>query len=225
MCVCAPLMVLGRTPNASLSGWLFILHEHLWNASFYACLCVCSVCGVRACVCACVCSVPTPLYGMTCAYSPNTVTQILLSFFTPHIVWYIAVGLAVCQTTEDTIRVTMKQHNISLSATAESQLKTYLETEAEYSVVSSKLRPLTKQSNNIGYAAKMGLHELENIQSTARALGLKMKVSACLLSNSVLGIFLNFIVGLFDMKALKTNKHHMWMLVCFTLTVWLLYFW
>ena len=86
--------------------------------------------------------------------------------------------LCFCQTiTEDTIRVTMKQHSISLSAAAESQLKTYLETEAEYGVVSGKLRPLTKQSNSIGYAAKMGLHELENIQSTARALGLRMKVS------------------------------------------------
>ena len=73
----------------------------------------------------------------------------------------------------------MKQHSISLSSTAESQLKTYLETEAEYSIVSGKLRPLTKQNNNIGYAAKMGLHELENIQSTARALGLRMKVRIC----------------------------------------------
>ena len=105
----------------------------------------------------------------------------------------------------------MKQHNVSLSATAESQLKTYLETEAEYSVVSSKLRPLTKQSNNIGYAAKMGLHELENIQSTARALGLKMKVSACGFSNSVLGIFLFFLFYCWAIshEGSKTNKHHM----------------
>ena len=73
VCVCAPLMVLGRTPNASLSGCLFILFEHLWNASFCACMWWVCMCGVHACLCVhacvCVCSVPTPLYDMTCAYS------------------------------------------------------------------------------------------------------------------------------------------------------------
>ena len=72
--------------------------------------------------------------------------------------------------------MTMKHHQINLTAAAEAQLKAFLDTEAELSVVSSKLRPLTRQHNHVGHAAKEGLHELESIQSTARDLGLKMKV-------------------------------------------------
>ncbi|KAK7104638.1 eIF-2-alpha kinase GCN2-like isoform X2 [Littorina saxatilis] len=77
---------------------------------------------------------------------------------------------------EDTLRVALKHHEISLSASAESQLKNYLQVEVEWTAVDRLLRPLSKKHNKIGNAAKEGLHILENIQAIARDLGFKMKI-------------------------------------------------
>ena len=86
---------------------------------------------------------------------------------------------------DEIIKKTMSQHGVKLSPSAEAQLRTYLETEGELSIVKQRLKPLMRLSTKVGTLVKEGVAHLAKITEHAVHAGLKLKVPLCFLLRTV----------------------------------------